>query len=1168
MHRLVKARSQHFASSPRKTATPLIKKHALYNGKHPPKRRRLGSEAFVISRPVITSDSSDDDISLDETPIVDDDEDDMPKAEGSRSRSNNTRVLPLSSEIGQQTININKSSKTNERKLLSRKSKGKGKAKAEIVNGHGNDVFSNGLNDDDDNENGSSSTSPRKRKRSHMDPDSSADSGSWIEMEEDEEEPEFIAESDQHLIDSAPANALHRLRKAELIRLWKVAGMWNEEDDVGSVTSVDDENDAGMGKKDLVDGLIAARKSFDRLISPLPSSPSRMSPRRKATIESIDVHNHDLRRSTSSSQQHSPNSSSSSGSRPIRGRPVRDADATPKANPRTRSRVRLAETTLIRTAPRRTKDRRKSMVNKNGFRGRSKSMGEDKGDKKARFGDDVKSPAKGLIDRRTRRSSTLSSAYTTTDTSQDGDSLQSRQTPRRIKKQPGNRGFTPRQTQRSKSKSTPARRLVNGNGTKVVDDADEETEDDEPTPLVNRLRPRGGRASYVKEMSSEVEADDEENEDEHDAETVTVQEEETEEEDEDDSPAPPRNLRSRDKLIDSDISMVNSKKGRALPSRGAKKKAIEALRGGESDTEMEVDEDVVVSNDAGEEEGDETIEEGKLSWSPPNDLQLTYTALKGRPRTRAQNKSQTSPTQPSTPPRRLTRRPSRHSPDQDTADPPESDLTATPDSPSPQPEDDILATPGQIHTTRSGKAFGVMQSRRKRLRQEARDDPDMEVDEDEDEEEDEETDEDESFEADIDLTDATVASLTRLLRDELVQMCESRGIEVGGTKPQLAKALLEWRDEQHQGDDSVNSNPSSSATAKPSSSSTGKGKNKKSKSKSKKIIHAIGSNVHVPGKTTPVLLRDHIHAEDPATPPISDEENKPVASEAELNLDLQELGLEDSIIKPAQLVKLEKIGSGGFKDVFVGKLRGRKVAISEFRGHLSEMDIRELKLLAEFSHPNIVRFRGICIPEDSTHVPCMLVSELCENGDLFDYIRNVPCPSLRRVLNLMLDIARGLEYLHTRKPSIIHRDCKSSNILINRSGQAKVGDFGLARVKNSTRSMIRSLVGTVNWQAPELWHPHPRYDYKVDVFSAGMVYWEMMSGWIGDKKYPWEGHNEHYIYDAVGAKHKRPSVAGLRKHWGDEPVNLMERMWHQDPAERPTMTDVVADLESLIAELR
>jgi serine/threonine protein kinase len=180
----------------------------------------------------------------------------------------------------------------------------------------------------------------------------------------------------------------------------------------------------------------------------------------------------------------------------------------------------------------------------------------------------------------------------------------------------------------------------------------------------------------------------------------------------------------------------------------------------------------------------------------------------------------------------------------------------------------------------------------------------------------------------------------------------------------------------------------------------------------------------------------------------------------------------------------------------------------------------------------------------------------------------VPCPPLKRLLGLMLDIAYGLEYLHTRKPSIIHRDCKSSNILINRASVAKVGDFGLARVKNSTRSMIRSLVGTVNWQAPELWHPHPRYDYKVDVFSAGMVYWEMMSGWIGEKKYPWEGHNEHYIYDAVGTKHKRPSIAGLRKQWGDEPVNLMERMWDQNPAERPTMSDVVADLESLISELK
>lgn len=140
---------------------------------------------------------------------------------------------------------------------------------------------------------------------------------------------------------------------------------------------------------------------------------------------------------------------------------------------------------------------------------------------------------------------------------------------------------------------------------------------------------------------------------------------------------------------------------------------------------------------------------------------------------------------------------------------------------------------------------------------------------------------------------------------------------------------------------------------------------------------------------------------------------------------------------------------------------------------------------------------------------------------------------------MMLDIARGLEYLHLRKPSVIHRDCKSSNILITAKGTAKIADFGLAKVKQSTRSMVRSLVGTVNWQAPELWHAHPKYNHKVDVFSCAMVYWEMLQWHLPNKKFPWEvsahvsfclafikcnvvqGMNEHAIYENVGTKRQR-----------------------------------------------
>lgn len=369
-------------------------------------------------------------------------------------------------------------------------------------------------------------------------------------------------------------------------------------------------------------------------------------------------------------------------------------------------------------------------------------------------------------------------------------------------------------------------------------------------------------------------------------------------------------------------------------------------------------------------------------------------------------------------------------------------------------------------TTRSGKSFGDMRHT---------DDNDI-MDDDAEEGLLDET-------PSIDLSTATFSTLSKLRRDELVRMCEARNLEVGGTKPRLARALLDWQEEQ----------ATLSRVSTASSQSTVRGT-----SPPQKVVPKIATDTVRDGQATPVLLREHIHATDPATPPRSDDDLEK-NQENDLNLDLQELGLEDFTIKPEHLQKLEKIGSGGFKDVYVGKLKGRKVAISEFRDQLSEMDIRELKLLAEFSHPNIVRFRGICIPEDSSQVPCMLISELCENGDLFDYIRNVPPPPLKRVLRLMLDIARGLEYLHLRKPAIIHRDCKSTNILISRGGVAKVGDFGLARVKHTTRSMIRSLVGTVNWQAPELWHPNPRYDYKVDVFSAALVYWEMLSGWAGEK---------------------------------------------------------------------
>ena len=93
-------------------------------------------------------------------------------------------------------------------------------------------------------------------------------------------------------------------------------------------------------------------------------------------------------------------------------------------------------------------------------------------------------------------------------------------------------------------------------------------------------------------------------------------------------------------------------------------------------------------------------------------------------------------------------------------------------------------------------------------------------------------------------------------------------------------------------------------------------------------------------KTPPVLLRsERVHQDEPLTPPLSEHSKE---AEPELELDLESLGLDDREIPPDKLTKLEKIGSGGFKDVFIGKFKGRKVAIAEFRGQLSASECRYL----------------------------------------------------------------------------------------------------------------------------------------------------------------------------------------------------------------------------------
>ena len=221
--------------------------------------------------------------------------------------------------------------------------------------------------------------------------------------------------------------------------------------------------------------------------------------------------------------------------------------------------------------------------------------------------------------------------------------------------------------------------------------------------------------------------------------------------------------------------------------------------------------------------------------------------------------------------------------------------------------------------------------------------------------------------------------------------------------------------------------------------------------------------------------------------------------------------------KEGKYTIVRKLGWGHFSTVWLSRdnATGKHVALKVVRSaaHYTETALDEIKLLkkvvdANKDHPG--RKHVVSLLDSFNHKGpngvhvCMVFEVLGEN--LLGLIkrwnhRGIPMPLVKQITKQVL---LGLDYLH-RECGIIHTDLKPENVLCFDDGRrVAITDFGLAKVKQSTRSMVRSLVGTVNWQAPELWHAHPKYNHKVDVFSCAMVFWEILQWHIPNKKFPWE----------------------------------------------------------------
>ncbi|KAG0568631.1 hypothetical protein KC19_6G034500 [Ceratodon purpureus] len=187
--------------------------------------------------------------------------------------------------------------------------------------------------------------------------------------------------------------------------------------------------------------------------------------------------------------------------------------------------------------------------------------------------------------------------------------------------------------------------------------------------------------------------------------------------------------------------------------------------------------------------------------------------------------------------------------------------------------------------------------------------------------------------------------------------------------------------------------------------------------------------------------------------------------------------------------------------VFLGKLKGSLVAIKQMKGNMSD----ELKILSQVHHGNVVRLVGVCATRSEN---LYLVFEYAENGSLSDclhyqiaypsssFSRSVGLLSWKLRIQIALDIALGLEYLHSyTQPSLVHKDVKSSNILLDRQFRAKVANFGMAKIAEPGQGgiMTEHIVGTQGYLAPE-YLEQGLITTRVDVFSFGVVLLEMLSG--------------------------------------------------------------------------
>ncbi len=217
---------------------------------------------------------------------------------------------------------------------------------------------------------------------------------------------------------------------------------------------------------------------------------------------------------------------------------------------------------------------------------------------------------------------------------------------------------------------------------------------------------------------------------------------------------------------------------------------------------------------------------------------------------------------------------------------------------------------------------------------------------------------------------------------------------------------------------------------------------------------------------------------------------------------------------------------------------------------------REITLMKDLHHPNIVQFVGASNVKDNLAI----LIEYAPLGSLSSVMQKTKLSYIMK-LTILLESAKALQFLHLNR--VIHRDIKPQNILVfslepKASVHVKLTDFGTSRFISDNTMTVTKNVGTMNYMAPEALGKNPRIDKSADIYSFALLIWELMYEQPPFTQFEWQSDLEMHV--------KNGGRMPLERNVGvsDDLIKLIEDCWHQDPAARPSASEVVQRISDLM----